>query len=232
MPGTLYGVGIGPGDPELVTLRALRILERVPVVAVPRARREGESLAGEVVAALLGPGMGEKKVLDLHFPMTRDTEVLARAWREAAQDVVRYLKQGDDVACVTLGDPSFYSTYPHLRKAVRQILPTARTETVPGVPSFCACTAAAAWAMVQGDEKLAVVPVTGKTELEPVLRDFDGVVVLKAGRHLDQVRAALLATGREHKAFLFERCSLPGARWGPLTVFDAADYLSLVVVRK
>ncbi|MEW6770507.1 MAG: precorrin-2 C(20)-methyltransferase [Bacillota bacterium] len=229
---TLYGVGIGPGDPELVTLKALRVIRRVPVICAPHTRQEGESIAGEIVAAVLSPEvMRGKEFLTLHFPMTRDKVLLERAWEEAAQQVVQHLQAGTDVAFVTLGDPSFYSTYPYLERAVRSLFPEVRTEVVPGVTSFSAC-AAAGGAAVQGNERLAVVPVTGADDLEAVVRDFNCTILLKAGRHLDEVRKVLDKIGLQDKAQLYERCGFAGARQGPLGEFAEADYLSLVVVKK
>ncbi|MEW6446508.1 MAG: precorrin-2 C(20)-methyltransferase [Bacillota bacterium] len=227
----LYGVGMGPGDPELVTLKALRVLARVPVICAPYTQREGESIAGEIVAAVLPrETLDGKEFLTLHFPMTRDNSLLEQAWEEAARQVVARLEAGKDVAFVTLGDPCFYSTYPYLERAVRALSPAVRTEVVPGVNAFSAC--AAAERAVRGNERLAVVPVTEAADLKVVVEDFDCTVLLKVGRHLGKVREALREAGLEKKARLYERCGLAGARQGMLEEFEKADYLSLVVVKK
>lgn len=230
--GTLYGVGMGPGDPELLTLKALRVLQQVPVICAPHTRQEGESIAGEIVAAVLGPeAIRTKEFLTLHFPMTRDKVLLETAWEEAARQVASRLQAGADVAFVTLGDPSFYSTYPYLERAVKALYPAVQTEIVPGVTAFSAC-AAEGGAAVQGNERLAVVPVTGTEDLERVVEDFDCTVLLKVGRHLDRVREMLGRMGLKESARLYERCCFEGARQGPLEEFQGADYLSLVVVKK
>jgi precorrin-2/cobalt-factor-2 C20-methyltransferase len=135
------------------------------------------------------------------------------------------------VAFVTLGDPSFYSTYPYLERAVKVLYPAVQTEIVPGVTAFSACAAADGVA-VQGNERLAVVPVTGTEDLERAVEDFDCIVLLKVGRHLDRVREMLGRMGLKESARLYERCGLEGARQGPLQEFQRADYLSLVVVKK
>ncbi|MGQ9512605.1 precorrin-2 C(20)-methyltransferase [Thermodesulfitimonas sp.] len=229
---TLYGVGVGPGDPELITLKALRVLERVPVIAAPQARKGEESIAGEIVLAVLGPEkLREKEFLPLHFPMTRESAALEAAWAEAAKQVVARLRAQKDVAFVTLGDPTFYSTFPYLERAVRALAPTAKIAVIPGVNAFAAC-AAAGGITVQGNERLAVVSATAAADLAPVLESFDCTVVLKAGRHLNGVRAAVESAGLGAKAYLYERCGFPGERQGPLAAFPVADYLSLVVVRK
>lgn len=229
---TLYGVGVGPGDPELITLKALRVLERVPVIAAPQAQRGEESIAGEIVLAVLGPEkLREKEFLPLHFPMTRERAALEAAWAEAAAQVVARLRTQKDVAFVTLGDPAFYSTFPYLERAVKAVDPAAKIAVVPGVNAFAACAAAGGVA-VQGEERFAVVPATAGADLAPVIERFDCTVVLKAGRHLDAVRAAVARAGLGEKAQLFERCGFPDGRQGPLAAFPVADYLSLVVVKK
>lgn len=229
---TLYGVGVGPGDPELITLKALRVLERVPVIAAPQAQKGEESIAGEIVLAVLGPEkLREKEFLPLHFPMTRERAALEAAWTAAAMQVVARLRAQKDVAFVTLGDPTFYSTFPYLERAVRAVDPAAKIAVIPGVNAFAACAAAGGIA-VQGDERLAVVPATAAANLALVLEHFDCTVFLKAGRHLDALRAAVARAGLGEKAQLFERCGFPGGRQGPLAAFSVADYLSLVVVRK
>jgi precorrin-2/cobalt-factor-2 C20-methyltransferase len=229
---TLYGVGVGPGDPELITLKALRVLERVPVICTPRAQKGEESIAGEIVLAVLGPEkLREKEFLPLHFPMTRERAALEAAWAEAATQVVARLRAQKDVAFVTLGDPAFYSTFPYLERAVRAVEPAVKIALIPGVNAFAACAAAGGIA-VQGNERLAVVPATAAANLAPVLECFDCTVFLKAGRHLDAVRAAVESVGLSEKAHLYERCGFPGGRQGLLAAFPVADYLSLVVVKK
>ena len=229
---TLYGVGVGPGDPELITLKALRVLERVPVICAPHTQKAGESIAGEIVAAVLGPEkLREKEFLTLHFPMTKERAALEAAWAEAATQVVARLRTQKDVAFVTLGDPTFYSTFPYLERAVRAVEPAAKVAVIPGVSAFAACAAADGIA-VQGNERLAVVPATDAANLAPVLEHFDCTVFLKAGRHLEALRAAVESAGLETKARLYERCGFAGARQGPLAEFQKADYLSLVVVKR
>lgn len=229
---TLYGVGIGPGDPELVTLKALRVLKQVPVICMPYALQEGESIAGKITAAVLPREViVGKEFLTLHFPMTRDKSLLEQAWKEAARQVVKRLEAGKDVAFVTLGDPSFYSTYLYLERSVRVLYPAVRTKVVPGVTAFSACAAVGDIA-VQGNERLAVVPVKAGADLRAVVEDFDCTVFLKVGRHIGRVREALREVGLEERARLYERCGFAGARQGPLREFASADYLSLVVVKK
>ncbi|RDV83630.1 precorrin-2 C(20)-methyltransferase [Ammonifex thiophilus] len=228
---TLYGVGVGPGDPELVTLKALRLLEEVPVICAPRSREEGESLAGEVVASLLGEKLRSKELLLLYFPMTRDRKVLEEAWREAASQVVARLRRGKDVAFVTLGDPSFYSTFPYLRQAVLALAPETRVAVVPGVSSLSSCMAlGGVW--VQEDERLAVIPVTGDFSFDSWLNEFDCLVFLKGGRHWGRLREFLAARGFLAQARLVERCSTPEEKVRLAAEVEKAPYLSQVIVHR
>ncbi len=230
---TLYGLGVGPGDPELITLKALKILKEVPVIVAPKSRQEGESLALEIVARVLGPAVADKETAELHFPMTRDPTRLADAWREAAGTVAGYLRRGRDVAFVTLGDPAFYSTYFLLVEELARVLPEARVVTVPGVTSVSACAARLNVPLVQGDERLAVVSGAEEPQyLRRVLEEFSCTVILKVGRHLARLREILNALGLEERAVLATRCGLPGERLGPPAGPGEADYLSLLVVKK
>lgn len=230
---TLYGLGVGPGDPELITLKALKILKEVPVIVAPKSRQEGESLALEIVARVLGPAVAGKETAELHFPMTRDPARLAGAWREAAGTVAGHLRRGRDVAFVTLGDPTFYSTYFLLLEELIRLVPEARVVTVPGVTSVSACAARLNLPLVQGDESLAVVSGARDPEaLRRVIEDFDCTVVLKVGRHLPRLMETLKDLGLEERAVLATRCGLPGERLGPPASNRGADYLSLLVVKK
>ncbi|MGQ9531954.1 MAG: precorrin-2 C(20)-methyltransferase [Desulfotomaculales bacterium] len=230
---TLYGLGVGPGDPELITLKALKILKEVPVILAPKSRQEGESLALEIVARVLGPAVADKETVELHFPMTRDPARLAGAWREAAGTAAGHLRRGRDVAFVTLGDPTFYSTYFLLLEELTRLVPEVTVVTVPGVTSVSACAARLNLPLVQGDESLAVVSGARDPEaLRRLLADFDCTVVLKVGRHLVRLKEILKDLGLEERAVLATRCGLPGERLGSPAGTEEADYLSLLVVKK
>ena len=169
---TLYGIGVGPGDPELITVKALRLLKEVPVIFAPYTREGEESIAGSIVKAVLSPAeMNGKELLGLYFPMTGEKAVLKQAWKEAALKVLERLQE-TDAAFVTLGDVSLYSTYPYLERTAKEIYPQLHSVIIPGVTSISACLAAGKQC-VQGTETLAVVPVNEKTLLEPVIQSFD-----------------------------------------------------------
>ena len=137
MTGTLYGIGVGPGDPELMTLKAVRLIEQCDLVAVPKSG-DGEGVAKQIAQKAV-PDFDKKELIEVSMPMTRDPQVLEQSHQAAAEQIEGYLKEGKSVAFLTLGDPAIYSTYIYVHKKVQQNgFPV---EMVPGVPSFCAVAA-------------------------------------------------------------------------------------------
>lgn len=248
MKGKFYGVGVGPGDPELLTIKACRVLREADVICAPRTGAGREGVALSIVGGIVG---GEKEVLELPFPMTRDREELERCWEEAAGRIAALLAEGKKVAFVTLGDPTLYSTYTYVLKKIREAGPW-ETETVPGVPSFCACAAMAGVPLAEGEEKLAVVPLLKDPEvLPPLLRNFENVVVMKVGARYGDVLALLKSSGLAESSFLASRCGFPEGFVRPLAEEPPAnaegegekagagggrkerpDYLSLLIVKR
>ncbi|MHB1131090.1 MAG: precorrin-2 C(20)-methyltransferase [Chloroflexota bacterium] len=233
-PGTFYGVGVGPGDPELITLKAQRILQRVPVLCVPKSRVEGDSYVLGFVSQLVDPQRQE--VRELVFPMTKDRAVLAAHWEAALAQIVSQLQAGRDVAFVTEGDPFIYSTFMHIYALVRERHPAMPVEVIPGISSINASAAAAGQPLVDGAERLAVLPATYEGErLEEALRQFDTVVLLKVNRVFDRVLAILEKLDLAGRAVYVRRCGSPEQE----IIRDVRslrgkelDYLSLLIVRK
>ncbi len=236
-PGKLYGVGAGPGAPDLLTRRAERVLQACPVICLP-ASASGKSYAGSIIENLIDHSCQE--VLLMQFPMQRD-QMQARPARECAADqVLERLSAGYDVAFVTEGDPLLYSTFGYVLEAVKRHDPTIPIEVVPGVSSITAAAAAAALPLAAWDERIAIIPAayaltrTGPGDLRTLFQLFDTVVLLK----VNTVFAALLYLLEEldlaqHAVFV-RRCSTDLEE----VVFDLArlrnqslDYFSLVIVR-
>lgn len=232
--GTLYGVGVGPGDPDLITLKAQRILRLVPVLCVPKGKEDAASYVRGFISEMLDPGRQE--VIELVFPMTKDRTVLERYWDSAVERVVAVLREGRDVAFVTEGDPSIYSTFMHLHALVRERYPDIAVMVIPGVSSINASAALAGLPLVDGSERLAVVPATYEGEqLEQVLASFDTVVLLKVNRVFDRVLGLLEQLGLADRATYVKRCGAPDQE----IVRDVRslrgqdlDYLSLLIVKK
>jgi precorrin-2/cobalt-factor-2 C20-methyltransferase len=223
--GRLYGIGVGPGDPELLTLKGLRLLRRAAVVAYP-APEEGESFARTIVARWLDRGQRE---IAIRFPM-RPGPPPARVYDEAARAIAAELDEGCDVALICQGDPLFYASFIGLltRLAGRYVL-----EIVPGVSSLTAGAAAAATPLASGDETLAVIPATlAAADLRQRLAAAEIAAIIKLGRHLPKVKRVLDSIGRLAGAIYVEHASLPDQRVRRLAEVDKAPYFSLALVSK
>lgn len=238
MIGRLYGVGVGPGDPELLTLKAKRVLERTPVVCCPRSAADRESIALRIVAGLdLASGTdAARECLELSFPMTRDQEVLENAWAEAAAQVAGRLRQGLDVAFVTLGDASVYSTFSYLASRVAHLVPEAEIEIVPGIPSFVAGAAVAGVPLALGAESLVIVPgIEDLDEVAVALEKNDNIVLMKVNRRFDALMELLGRLKLKDRAVVLSHIGTAEQRiWANLEDLtgDKVDYLTVVLVRK
>jgi precorrin-2/cobalt-factor-2 C20-methyltransferase len=188
-PGTLYGIGIGPGDPELITLKAARLISASRFLFVPKARTAAESVALAIARPLVGT---ETQIEELVFPMTADRDELAHKWDEAAGRVAEVLTAGNDVCFLTLGDPLLYSTYIYLLRALRRRMPGLKAITVPGIMAFGAVAAAAEFPIGEGRESVTIVPAADDlADVRRALAQGGTVVLMKIGRHLPEVLALL-----------------------------------------
>ncbi len=226
MSGTLYGVGLGPGDPELVTLRAARIVRACPVVAYP-ALPGTPSFARAIAADLIAPGTTE---IAMEVPMSTDRAPAQAAYDAGAARIAAELDAGRDVACLCEGDPFFYGSfmYLHARLADRHVV-----EVVPGVTSLTACAARAGRPLAARDERLAVLPATlPEAELAEAMRSASNVAVMKVGRHLPKVRRVAAALGVADRAVYVARATLTDEVVCPLAEAPegAAPYFSMVIV--
>ncbi len=234
MTGRLYGVGIGPGDPELLTVKAVRVIAELPVVAFfAKAGRRGN--ARGIVDRWLKDTHVE---MPLYYPMTTESRFDAPPYKEALSDFYKksanaiaiHLEAGRDVALLSEGDPLFYGSFMHLFVRLREKFPVT---IVPGVSSICGAWGAAATAMTWGDDALAVLPATlPLEELTRRLALADAVVVIKLGRNLARAKEALRAAGMAERAIYVERATMDGERVMPLMEADDDDapYFSLILV--
>lgn len=227
--GTFYGVSVGPGDPELLTLKAVRCIEQCPVLAAPRTA-EGRMLALEIVKGAVD--VSGKTILPLQFAMSRDADTL-RASHEAAAGAVREaLDAGQDVAMLNLGDVSIYATYGYLEEIFKaQGYPTAR---IAGVPSFCAAAAALGRSLTDGME--APLTLAPGRHAEQVLDAPGAKVLMKSGRQLPAALAALRRRGLLEKSAMACNCGLPEQTlWPDLSSYDPArpaGYFTTIIVKE
>ncbi len=232
--GKLIGVGVGPGDPELVTLKAARALRETAVVAFFCKRGEAGH-ARKTAAPHLHSGVTE---LPLVYPITTEIPKCSAGYRDAlcafyddaAGKVAQELEAGRNVAVLCEGDPLFYGSYMHVHT---RLAPRFAAEIVAGVTGMSGCWSAAATPMAQGDDVFTVLPATlPEAELIRRLSDADAAVVMKIGRHLPKVRRALQCSGRLHRALYVERGTMADAKLLPLAAKrdDDAPYFAIVLV--
>ena len=230
MTGTLYGIGVGPGDPELLTLKAARLIRESPVIAAPIAKAGAESYALSIVADRLQP---EQTVLKLLFPMLKDVAAKQAHRQAAAQAIAAELQAGRDVAFLTEGDPLLHSTFIYVLQHLPDGLPV---EIVPGVSSVTAAAAQAKLPLVNADQRLAVIPTTFErlADLRQIFREFDTVVLLKFHRLLDPLLDLLDELGLSEQTILVERASHAEGRviWNARSLRgQSIHYLSLLIVQ-
>jgi precorrin-2/cobalt-factor-2 C20-methyltransferase len=205
--GTLYGIGVGPGDPELITLKGLRLLKSVPVVAFPAGVNGKPGIAQQIVAQWLQP---EQVQLALTFPYVQDEAVLTQAWQLAAEKVWQYLKLGEEVAFVTEGDSSFYSTFTYLAQTLQHLHPEVLVQTVPGICSPLAAAGVLGIPLTIRSQRLAVLPaVYSMGELEAALDWADVLVLMKVSSVYEEVWEVLQRRGLLERSFVVERATLP-----------------------
>jgi precorrin-2/cobalt-factor-2 C20-methyltransferase len=224
----LIGVGVGPGDPELVTVKAVRVLATAGGVFVPVLAAGDTGRAEATVRAHAAHERIERLVFALNE--RHDASRREHYWDAAGARVAQWLREtGGTAAFATIGDPNVYSTFGYLAATVRDLLPDVAVETVPGITAMQALAAAAGTPLVEGAEPLTLLPLARGVEGLPEALKGDGTVVLyKAGRHLPAVAAALRAAGRE--AVYGEHLGLPDERVGPLSEVDGpAPYLATVI---
>ena len=226
VPGTLYGLGLGPGDPELVTLKALRRLRAAPVVAYP-APETGASFARSIVAAWLSPGQRE---IVIRVPMVAERFPAQAVYDAAAAEIGAVLAEGGDVAALCQGDPFFYGSFMHLFARLAGRFPV---EIVPGVSSLTACAAAGHLPLAEYDETLTIVPATlEEAALERRLAEVEAAAIIKLGRHFAKLRRVLDRLGLAGRARYVERASLATQRILPLAEVapETVPYFAMVLL--
>ena len=223
--GKLYGVGVGPGDPELVTKKAERVLREADIVAVPD-KGAGEKTALNIVRDIVAG----KELLYCPTPMVRDRAVLDGCYEQIAGDICTLLDEGKNVAFITLGDPTVYSTYIYVHKKV--LSRGYEAELIPGVPSFCAVAARLNTSLCEGAERLLIVPASH--DAADCLDIRANKVFMKAGKAIGELQAQLAERGMLDKASLVANCGMDGElvcpRFADMT--DGAGYFSIVLVKE
>ena len=228
MSGTLYGLGIGPGDPDLITLKALRILRAVPVIAYP-APEAGESLARRIVAAHIPEGRTE---IAIRMPLVEARFPAQEVYDAAAAELAEHLGAGRDVAVLCEGDPFFYGSFMYLFGRMADRFPV---EVVPGVSSLTACAAVLDAPLAARNDVLTVVPAPLENEdLAKRLETCEAAAIIKVGRHFARIRGLLAELGLEGQARYVEHATMADQKVLPLDAVgaDAVPYFSMILLHK
>ena len=226
MSGTLYGLGVGPGDPDLITIKALRILQAVPVVAYP-APETGDSLARSIASPYLN---GNQKEIPIRMPMLSAQFPAQAIYDWAAEEIGSHLEAGSDVAVLCEGDPFFYGSFMYLfgRMATRYAV-----EVIPGVSSLMACASTLGAPLAGRNDVLMILPATlSADELSERLRGVEAAAIIKVGRHFDKVRNVLEVLGLCAKARYVEHATMPSQKLLPMDAVDAdsVPYFSMILL--
>ncbi len=224
--GRLYGLGIGPGDPELLTLKAYRILTSVPVIAYPQTLENGKVLARAIVADFIRPDQIEIP-MPLPFSVARSSQPY---YDIAAEKIAQHLKAGQDVAVLCEGEPTLYGTFMYL---FNRLSGQFHTEIVPGISSTMASAAIMGVALTYRNDVLSIIPATlEETTLRDRVAVADAIVIIKLGRHFAKVRKILEDLGLLNRALYIERVTQPHQQIIPITEVDPVDvpYWALILI--
>lgn len=205
--GKLYGIGVGPGDPELITLKGYKLLQTIGIVAFPAGIQGKPGIAEQIIAPWLN---SNQLKLPLNFPYVQDDAVLTEAWQQAAQAVWHYLETGQDVVFVSEGDVSFYSTFTYLAQTLQQLRPEVEVQAIPGVCSPLAAVASLGIPLTIRRQRLAILPALYTlADLELTLEQADVVVLMKVSSVYEQVWGVLQRYNLLDNAYVVERATLP-----------------------
>ncbi len=230
--GTLWGVSVGTGDPELITLKSLKCLQKCPVVAFPAGLHGRVGVAEKIISSYLSP---QQKTIALEFPYVVDETLLTTAWQRAAQVVWLYLAQGLDVAFACEGDISFYSTFTYLAQTLQQDYPFLRIERIAGVSSPMVAASALGLPLTIQDQRLVILPALYHAqELEQVLQWAEVVVLMKVRLVYGQVWRILEKRGLLHRSWVVEKASTAEEKiYHPLSDYSTLElsYFSILIIQ-
>lgn len=223
--GKIYGVGVGPGDPELMTLKGVRLIREAEVIAIPGKDRE--SCVAYQIAKGAVPEIDRKEILPVIFPMTKDQTLLEESHEKGAAQVASVLDAGKQIVFLTLGDPTVYSTYLYLHKRLEAM--GYQSEIVSGIPSFCAAAARLGISLGEKADSIHILP--GSYPVGEGLSLAGTKVLMKSGRQIKKVKEALME--REMEAFMAENCGMAGERlfYHTREIPEDAGYYSLIITR-
>lgn len=226
MQGILYGVGVGPGDPELLTLKAVKRIQDSDIIAIPNSSKE-KCVAYKIALSAI-PSIKDKEILCISMPMTKDKEILEESHKKGASKIIEELNLGKNIAFLTLGDPTIYSTYLYIHRLI--LNEGHNAEIISGVPSFCAASAKINDGLVENSQELHIIPAS--YQIEEALEMPGTKVLMKSGRNMKQVKAILKNKGCS--AIMIENCGMEDEHIYKNIddIKDDASYYSLIIVKE
>ena len=231
MSGIFYGIGVGPGDPELLTVKAIRAMEHVDVLIAPKTEKKEGSVALSIAEPYLKKDI---EIVYQVFPMVKDFADSTEAWDRNKEEILQFLHEGRNVAFLTLGDPMFYSTYIYVYRLLEH--EDVRIETIPGIPAFTAIGSRLGYPIVEGNDVLSIIPATAEPEkIEQALQGADNVVLMKVYKNFPEIADILARHHMAKQAVMVSRCGLPDER--RIQDIEAhkeepVNYLSTILSRK
>ncbi len=231
----LYGVGVGPGDPELLTVKAIKIIQSVDIIFAPFSTKNEYSIALNIISPYIKK---ETKVIKLQFPMTKDKTALQRVWKENAEKIISYLNDGKNGAFITLGDPMTYSTFGYIAHILKKLHKQIEVKVVPGITSYHASAAVSQTVLAKANESFAVISGTIKKEvLHKILNEIDNAVILKVYKNYREIIDLISQENMIKECVFVSQCGLTGEKviYGIENIKNLREkpsYLSLIILKK
>jgi len=241
LAGKFVGVGVGPGDPDLITVKAVKTLKTADVISIPKAHENKPSLALATVKHILKERETPPEVLELVFPMTKDKKELKRSWSENARIIAEKAKTGKTIAFVTLGDPMFYSTFIYLCQRMKEEHPEVNLEIIPGVTSLTACAAVSKIPLAEKNEVVTIIPSgIDSNRIGELAKHANSLVLLKGSKRLKKLVPVLEKSGftKDSTIALVRRGTMPEekvtiGRLGDVKNWDIhEDYFSISIIKE
>jgi precorrin-2/cobalt-factor-2 C20-methyltransferase len=225
MAGVLYGIGVGPGDPELMTLKAVRLIGEMDIIAAPG--EDVKKTTAYTIALQAVPELADKELLPIHMPMVMDREFIAQYHRKGAEEIAKKLEEGKNVGFITLGDPTVYSTFSYIEKIVKEM--GYQTAYISGITSFCAAAATMGIPLAEWRESLHIIPAIHR--LEKVLDEEGNYVLMKSGKKINEVKEILKKSGRD--VVMVENCGMPDEKryYSVEEIPDDSGYFALIIAK-
>ena len=225
MAGVLYGIGVGPGDPELMTLKAVRLIKEMDIIAAPGEDVKATTAYNIAVQAV--PEMADKELLPIYMPMVMDREFIVQYHRKGAMEIAKKLEEGKNVGFITLGDSTVYSTFSYIEKIVKDM--GHQTAYISGIPSFCAAAATMGIPLAEWRESLHIIPAIHS--LKKQLDDEGNYVLMKSGKKINKVKEILKESGKD--VVMVENCGMPDEKryYSVDEIPDDSGYFALIIAK-